>query len=79
MNTAEEEQICMTDAMRKFGGCCISANAIRIAEKLYAKSDSIDTFLMLLNEADIGGQSVPLKLQISVNLCSYSNFDCIDI
>ena len=31
LNTAEKEQICMIDSMRKCGGCCISANAINVA------------------------------------------------
>ena len=53
--------ICMTNTMRKCGGCCLSANAVRIAKKLYAKSDNITEFLNLLNEADIGGKNLHIS------------------
>ena len=58
LNTTEKMNICMTDTMRKCGGCCLSANAIKIAKKLYAKSSDITEFLNLLNEADIGGKNL---------------------
>lgn len=61
LNTAEEMNICMTDTMRKCGGCCLSANAIKIARKLYAKSEDIAQFLELLNEADIGGRNLHIS------------------
>ena len=56
LNAAEKKNIYMVDTMRKCGGCCLSANAVKKAKKLYAKSNSLDEFLTLLNEADIGGQ-----------------------
>lgn len=58
LNAADRMGICMTDTMRKCGSCCSSANAIKIAKKLYAKSSSITEFLDLLNEADIGGRNL---------------------
>ena len=61
LNTAENMNICMTNTMRKCGGCCLSANAVRIAKKLYAKSDNITEFLNLLNEADIGGRNLHIS------------------
>lgn len=61
LNTAENMNICMTNTMRKCGGCCLSANAVRIAKKLYAKSDNITEFLNLLNEADIGGKNLHIS------------------
>ena len=30
LNAADRMGICMTDTMRKCGGCCISANAIKL-------------------------------------------------
>lgn len=61
LNTAENMNICMTNTMRKCGGCCLSANAVKIAKKLYAKSDNITEFLNLLNEADIGGRNLHIS------------------
>ena len=61
LNTADKKGICMTDTMRKCGGCCISANALKIAKKLYAKSNSIAEILDLLNEADIGGRNLHIS------------------
>ena len=61
LNTAENMNICMTNTMRKCGVCCLSANAVRIAKKLYAKSDNIKEFLNLLNEADIGGKNLHIS------------------
>ena len=58
LNTTESMKIYMTDTMRKCGGCCLSTNAIKIAKKLYAKSNDIAEFLNLLNEADIGGRNL---------------------
>lgn len=58
LNVTEKMNICMTNTMRKCGGCCLSANAVKIAKKLYAKSNSITEFLNLLNEADIGGKNL---------------------
>ena len=58
LNTVAEENVCMVDTMRNCGACCISANAVKIAKKLYAKSNSIEEFFVLLNEADIGGQNL---------------------
>ena len=59
LNTAEN--MCMTDTMRKCGGCCLSANAVKIAKRLYAKSNNIAEFLNLLNEADIGGKNLHIS------------------
>ena len=61
LNTAETMDICMTDTMRKCGGCCLSANAVKTARKLYAKSNDITEFLTLLNEADIGGKNLHMS------------------
>ena len=61
LNTAETMKINMTDPMRRCGGCCLSANAVKTAKKLYAKSDDIPAFLELLNEADIGGRNLHLS------------------
>lgn len=60
LNTAESMDICMADSMRKCGGCCLSANAIKVAKKLYAKSDDLADFLERLNEADLGGKNLHL-------------------
>ena len=51
----------MTNTMRKCGGCCLSANAVKIAKKLYAKSNNLTEFLNLLNEADIGGKNLHIS------------------
>lgn len=61
LNAADNMRICMTDTMRKCGGCCLSANTVKIAKKLYVKSDSIAEFLNLLNEADIGGRNLHIS------------------
>ena len=61
LNTTESMKISMTDTMRKCGGCCLSTNAIKIAKKLYAKSNDIAEFLNLLNEADIGGRNLHIS------------------
>ena len=61
LNTAEKMNICMTDTMRKCGGCCLSANAVKTAKKLYAKSNSIEEFLKFLNDADIGGRNLHIS------------------
>ena len=61
LNTAEEMNINLAETMHKCGGCCISANAIKIAKRLYGKSNSIEEFLCLLNEADLGGQNLHMK------------------
>lgn len=61
LNSAEEMNINLTNTMRKCGGCCLSANAIKIAKKLYAKSGNIADFLALLNEADIGGRNLHIS------------------
>lgn len=61
LDTAEEMNICMTDTMHKCGGECLSANAIKIAKKLYAKSKDVAEFLQLLNEADIGGKNLHIS------------------
>ena len=36
-------------------------NAVKIAKKLYAKSNNITEFLNLLNEADIGGKNLHIS------------------
>ena len=51
----------MTNTMRKCGGCCLSANAVKISKKLYAKSNNLTEFLNLLNEADIGGKNLHIS------------------
>lgn len=61
LNLAYNKDVCMVDTMRKCGGCCISANAIKIAKKLYAKAKDIPDFLQFLNEADIGGRNLHLS------------------
>ena len=61
LNTAERKEICMTDTMRKCGGCCLSENAVKIAKKLYKKSSNIAEFLEYLNEADIGGRNLHIS------------------
>ena len=74
LNTSDKKGICMTDTMRKCGGCCISANALKIAKKLYAKSNSIAEFLDLLNEADIGGRNLHIsdnKIKITGMIYNY--------
>lgn len=60
-NVTEKMNMCMTNTMRKCGGSCLSANAVKIAKKLYAKSDNITEFLNLLNEADIGGKNLHIS------------------
>ncbi len=61
LNTAESKGICMTDTMRKCGGCCLSASTINSAKKLYTKSNSITEFLDYLNEAHIGGGNLHIS------------------
>lgn len=61
LNAAERMRIDMTEPMRQCGGCCLSANAVKTARKLYAKSGSVAAFLELLNEADIGGRHLRLS------------------
>ncbi len=61
LNTAENMNICMTDTMRKCGGCCLSASLIDIAKKLYAKADNITEFLDLLNGEHIGGENLHIS------------------
>lgn len=61
LNVAGKMNLCMTDTMRKCGGCCLSANAVKTAKKLYAKSSNITEFLNLLNEADIGGRNLHIS------------------
>ncbi|MGN0664996.1 MAG: DUF6144 family protein [Huintestinicola sp.] len=61
LNAADEMNICITDTMRKCGGCCLSANAVKTAKKLYAGSESIEEFLTMLNDADIGGKNLHLS------------------
>ena len=61
LNAAEKMNICMTDTMRKCGGCCLSANAIKIAKKLYAKSEDLPDFLERLNAADLGGKNLHMS------------------
>lgn len=61
LNAAEKKDICMTDTMRKCGGSCLSANAVKIAKRLYAKSNNIEEFLNRLNEADIGGKNLHIS------------------
>ena len=61
LNAAEKMNICMTDTLRKCGGCCLSANAIKIAKKLYAKSEDLPDFLERLNEADLGGKNLHMS------------------
>ena len=48
LNVTEKMNICMTNTMRKCGGCCLSANAVKISKKLYAKSNNLTEFLNLL-------------------------------
>lgn len=61
LNVTEKMNMCMTNTMRKCGGSCLSANAVKIAKKLYAKSDNITEFINLLNEADIGGKNLHIS------------------
>lgn len=61
LNVTEKMNICMTNTMCKCGGCCLSANAVKTAKKLYAKSNNITEFLNLLNEADIGGKNLHIS------------------
>lgn len=61
LNVSEKMNICMTDTMRKCGGCCLSVNAVKTAKKLYAKSNNIAEFLNFLNEADIGGKNLHIS------------------
>ena len=61
LNVTEKMNICMTNTMRKCGGCCLSANAVKISKKLYAKSNNLTEFLNLLNEADIGGKNLHIS------------------
>lgn len=61
LNTAESMSICMTNTMRKCGGCCLSANTIKSAKKLYAKANNITEFLDFLNEAHIGGGNLHIS------------------
>jgi len=39
----------------------LSANSIKKAKKIFSKSNNIEEFLTLLNEADIGGQNLYLS------------------
>ena len=61
LNLAESKDVCIIDTMRKCGGCCLSANSIKKAKKIFSKSNNIEEFLTLLNEADIGGQNLYLS------------------
>ena len=61
LNVAEKMNIGMTNTMRKCGGYCLSANAVKTAKKLYAKSNNVTEFLNLLNEADIGGKNLRIS------------------
>ena len=61
LNTAESKGICMTETMRKCGGCCLSASTVNTAKKLYAKSENIEGFLVSLNEVHIGGGHLHLS------------------
>lgn len=55
LNAAGELCIDMTAPMRRCGGRCLSASAVKTAKKLRAQSSDTAEFLRLLNEADIGG------------------------
>ena len=47
--------------MRRCGGRCLSASAVKTAKKLRAQSGGTAEFLRLLNEADIGGRRLRLE------------------
>ena len=61
LNSAENMNICMTDTMRKCGGCCLSASLIVKAKKLYSKAQNVAELLDLLNREHIGGGNLHIS------------------
>ena len=49
LNAAEKKNIGMVDTMRKCGGCCLSANAVKKAKKLYAEKKPFIPFSVFVS------------------------------
>lgn len=74
LNTACDLCIDMTAPMRRCGGQCLSASAVKTAKKLRAKAGDTAEFLRLLNEADIGGRH--LRLEPGLIIAVYTQCYC---
>ena len=61
LNTAGDLCIDMTEPLRRCGGCCLSASAVKTAKKLHAQSADTAEFLRLLNEANLGGGQLRIE------------------